>query len=168
MGLQSKQAVSPSVGYASTGITTIVWGTQGLAAFQGNPGADINSGNNGYYILTDYKQRLKKDIDYGENGSGVECRRTTIVHGQTWDITVEDNYNMTPPVQGTQIQCYDILGNGNNATYDSADGGSSSAPLIAKRKWTATIVESEYTAAPKRPGMRTLTAENLTLVDTQS
>src|SRR5208282_939113 len=143
-------------GFSSTGITTIVWGTQGLASFQGQPGADIVGGNNGYYILTDYKQRLKKDLDYGENGSGVECRRTTIIHGQTWDITVEDNSNMTPPTQNTVISCYDILGN-----------GSAAGPLAAKRIWTATIIESEYSAAPKRPGMRTLTAENLTLVDSQ-
>jgi hypothetical protein len=38
---------------------------------------------------------------------------------------------------------------------------------LANALWTATIIESEYTAAPKRPGMRTLTAENLTLVDVQ-
>ena len=67
-------AKSPPIGYASTGVTTVVWGTQGLAVFNGIPGADINTANNGYYILTDYKQRLKKDLDYGENGSGVECR----------------------------------------------------------------------------------------------
>lgn len=148
---------SPPIGFSSTGITTIVWGTQGLASFAGNPGLDIQGGNNGYYILTDYKQRLKKDLDYGENGSGIECRRTTIVHGQTWDITVEDNSNMTPPTQNTLIICYDILGNGSNA-----------GPLIARRLWTAVIVESEYSAAPKRPGMRTLTAENLSLVDSQT
>jgi len=156
MSLQTQNPGSPLVGFSSTGITTIVWGTQGLASFQGQPGADIVGGNNGYYILTDYKQRLKKDLDYGENGSGVECRRTTIIHGQTWDITVEDNSNMTPPTQNTVISCYDILGNGSGA-----------GPLIAKRIWTATIIESEYSAAPKRPGMRTLTAENLTLVDSQ-
>ena len=155
MALQSQTPGSPPIGYASTGITTIVWGTQGLAAFQGEPGLDIVRGNNGYYILTDYKQRLKKDLDYGENGSGVECRRTTIVHGQTWDITVEDNTAMMPPVQNTVISCYDILQKGL--------GG----PIAAKAVWTAVVIESEYTAAPKRPGMRTLTAENLTLVDTQ-
>ena len=55
---------SPPIGYASTGVTTIVWGTEGLAVFQGAPGADINLANNGYFILTDYKQRLKKDLDY--------------------------------------------------------------------------------------------------------
>ena len=156
MALQSQTPGSPPIGYASTGITTVVWGTQGLAAFQGQPGADISNGNNGYYILTDYKQKLKKDLDYGENGSGVECRRTTIVHGQTWDITVEDNANMTPPVQNTVITCYDILQKG--------QGG----PIAAKAVWIATVIESEYTAAPKRPGMRTLTAENLTLVDSQA
>ena len=149
-------AKSPPIGYASTGVTTVVWGTQGLAVFNGIPGADINTANNGYYILTDYKQRLKKDLDYGENGSGVECRRTTLIHGQTWDITVEDNVNMTPPTQNTTITCYDILAKGT--------GG----PLAVKVIWTAVIVESEYTAAPKRPGMRTLTAENLTLVDSQA
>ena len=154
MGLQSQTPGSPPIGYASSGITTIVWGTQGLAAFQGQPGADISNGNNGYYILTDYKQRLKKDLDYGENGSGVECRRTTIVHGNTWDITVEDNSNMAPPTQNTVISCYDILSKGNF--------------VAAKLVWTAVVVESEYTAAPKRPGMRTLTAENLTLVDPQN
>jgi hypothetical protein len=149
-------AGSPPIGYASTGVTTVVWGTQGLAVFQGTEGADINIANNGYFILTDYKQRLKKDLDYGENGSGVECRRTTIIHGQHWDITVEDNSNMTPPAQNTTITCYDILQKGL--------GG----PIAAKAVWTAVIIESEYTAAPKRPGMRTLTAENLTLVDSQS
>jgi hypothetical protein len=154
--MQSQTPGSPPIGFASTGITTVVWGTQGLAAFQGQPGADINNGNNGYYIMTDYKQRLKKDLDYGENGSGVECRRTTIVHGQTWDITVEDNSNMAPPAQNTIIHCYDILQKG--------QGG----PIAAQQLWYATVVESEYTAAPKRPGMRTITAENLTLVDTQS
>ena len=154
--MQSQTPGSPPIGFASTGITTVIWGTQGLAAFQGQPGYDILNGNNGYYILADYKQRLKKDLDYGENGSGVECRRTTIVHGQTWDITVEDNANMTPPVQNTVITCYDILQKG--------QGG----PIAAKAVWIATVIESEYTAAPKRPGMRTLTAENLTLVDSQA
>ena len=148
---------SPPVGYGSVGVTTIVWGTQGLAAFQGTVAADILGANNGYFILTDFKQRLKKDLDYGENGSGVECRRTTVIHGQTWDLTVEDNVNMTPPTQNTIITCYDILGN-----------GSAAGPLIARRLWTATVIESEYSAAPKRPGMRTLTAENLTLVDSQT
>ena len=155
--IPSAGAVSPPVGYGSTGVTTVVWGTQGLALFQGNPNTDVQNANSGYYILTDFKQRLKKDLDYGENGSGVECRRTTTIHGQVWDITVEDNSYMTPPTQNTQVVCYDILGN-----------GSSSGPLIAQRKWYAVVIESEYSAAPKRPGMRTLTVENLTLVDTQT
>ena len=151
--------VTPTIlanGYVHQGVTTLVWGAQGLAVFAGTPGADIDNANNGYYIITDYKQRLKKDLDYGENSSGVECRRTTIVHGQTWDITVEDNNNMTPPTQNTTITCYDILSKG------------TASPLVAKAIWTANIIESEYTAAPKRPGMRTLTAENLTLVDSQA
>jgi hypothetical protein len=162
------QSPTNPTGYSSVGITTVVWGTQGLAVFQGPAGGDITGGNNGYYILTDYKQRLKKDLDYGENGSGVECRRTTIIHGQTWDLTVEDNTNMNPPVQGTQIACYDILGNGNSASYTTLAGGVNTPPLAAVRKWTATVIESEYSAAPKRPGMRTLTVENLTLVDSQA
>jgi hypothetical protein len=149
-------------GYTSSGITTVVWGTMGLAVFKGQPGADIGTpagtgANNGYYIVTDYKQRLKKDLDYGENGAGIECRRVTLIHGQIWDVTVEDNSNMTPPTQNTVIECYDILGNGSTA-----------GPLAANRLWTATVIESEYSAAPKRPGMRTLTVENLTLVDSQA
>ena len=147
---------SPPIGFASTGVTTVVWGTQGLAVFQGAPGADISSANNGYYILNNYRQKLKKDLEYGENGSGVQCRRTTVIHGQTWDIEVEDNSNMIPPAQNTTISCYDILQKG--------QGG----PVAAKLVWTATVIESEYTAAPKKPGVRTLTAENLTLVDSQA
>ena len=159
MPIADSPPTSPTIrasGFVHAGVTTIVWGTQGLAVFAGTPGGDIDTANNGYYIIIDYKQRLKKDIDYGENGSGVECRRTTIVHGQTWDITVEDNTQMTPPTQNTAITCYDILAKG------------TASPLVAKAVWTATIIESEYTSAPKRPGIRTLTAENLTLVDSQA
>ena len=158
-------AQQPPIGYASTGVTTVVWGTQGLAVFQGTAGADINNANNGYFILLNYRQKLKKDMDYGENGNGVECRRTAIIHGQTWDIEVEDNSTMTPPVYGTTITCYDILAKGIGTPYPGPGGGNS---IIAKAIWTAVIIESEYTAAPKKPGMRTLTAENLTLVDSQS
>ena len=155
-GLPPTSPTIQASGFVHAGVTTLVWGTQGLAVFNGTAGSDIDTANNGYYIITDYKQHLKKDIDYGENGSGVECRRTTIVHGQTWEITVEDNNNMTPPTQNTTITCYDILSKG------------TASPLVAKAIWTATIIESEYTVAPKRAGMRTLTAENLTLVDSQS
>ena len=62
---------------------------------------------------------------------------------------------MAPPAQNTLIRCYDILQKG--------QGG----PIAAQQLWYATVVESEYTAAPKRTGMRTITSENLTLVDTQ-
>ena len=157
-------AQSPPIGYASTGVTTVVWGTQGLATFQGTPGADINIANSGYFILLNYRQRLKKDLDYGENGNGVECRRTAIIHGQTWEIEVEDNSTMTAPVYGATITCYDILAKAGGTPYPGPGGGSS---IAAKAIWTATVVESEYTAVPKKPGMRTLTAENLTLVDVQ-
>jgi len=150
---------TPTTGYLSTGVTTVVWGTTGLAAFNGTPGTDIQRANSGYYILTNYRQRLKTDIEYGENGTGVECRRTYITHGIVWDIEVEDNTTMTPPAVNTTISCYDILQKG-----DVLSGGL----IAAKPIWTATVVSSEYTAAPKRPGMRTLVAENLTLVDSQA
>lgn len=154
MSLPANPPLNP-IGYVSTGVTTVVWGTTGLAQFNGTPGADINNVNSGYFLLTSFRQRLKKDLEYGENGSGVECRRTFITHGTVWDIEVEDNANMTPPAVGTTVLCYDILQKG--------IGGFTAAKL----NWTATVVSSEYNAAPKRPGMRTITAENLTLVDTQ-
>ena len=147
---------TPTTGFVHAGLTTVVWGTQGLAMFGGEGQTDLTNANSGYFILLDYKQRLKKDIDYGENGSGVECRRTTIIHGQTWDIAVEDNSEMTPPTQNQTITCYNILSKGLGT------------PLTAKAVWTATIIESEYTAVPKRAGIRNLTAENLTLVDSQA
>ena len=156
---------SPPIGYGSTGITTVVWGTDGLAAFQGNPvdnsPAHAGFAGTGYFIVTDYRHNLKKDMDYGENGSGVQVRRTAIIHGQTWNITVEDDSNMTPPTYGTTLQCYDILAKGNNT-------GVGAPAIVGKLIWTATVVDSEYSAVPKKVGTRTILAENLTLVDTQA
>jgi len=145
---------SPPVGYSSTGITTIVWGTQGLAVFAGDAGPDIYRANNGYYIVLNYRQRLDQDVDYGETASGVKCWRRTVIHGMVWEIEVEDNDNMIPPVNNTVIECYDIL------TKGSGVSGS-----VGFLQWIATVVESEYTAAPNKPGVRRLTAENLRLVD---
>ena len=165
--------VTAPIGYGSTGITTIVWGTDGLAEFQGQPvnnssGAATFAGNGGYYIITDYRQRLKKDMEYGENGSGVQSRRTAIIHGQQWDITVEDDANMTPPTYGTAVHCYDLLSKSNNTGVNYPTVGTGSPAIVGKYIWSATVVDSEYSAAPKQPGKRVIVCENLTLVDPQT
>lgn len=157
--------ISPPIGYGATGVTTVVWGTDGLALFGGAPvdnsAAQAGFAGTGYYVLTDYRQNLKKDMDYGENGSGVQVRRTAIIHGQTWNITVEDDSNMTPPNYGTTIKCYDIMAKGTST-------GIGAPAIVGKLIWTAVIVDSEYTAVPKKPGTRIILAENLTFVDSQA
>lgn len=147
----------PSTGYTSDGVTTILWGTDGYLQSPFPSGGIGTGGQVGFYIVVSIDETQKRDIDYGENGTGIECRRTFLTHGKVWNITVEDDVTMTPPALNSQWSIVDLLGSNSGST-----GGSGKAN--AK---TGVVIDNGYRAARKTPGLRVITLENLTLVDPQ-
>jgi len=84
-----------STGYASQGVTTIVWGTDGLWST---------------YIVS---RAAEKDIVENvklTNGTGITLTRVQLKDGRQWDLTVRDDTAMTPPTTGSTITVVDAGG----------------------------------------------------------
>jgi len=135
--------------------TLVVWGTDGILQTP-LPISGTVAGT-GFYIVVSCDESEKVDLDYGENGTGIEMRRTILKHGKRWNLTVIDDLNMTAPSVGTTVTVIDIIAGG------SIPSGGSATYTIK----TATVIDASYRAAQKQPGQRVIQVENLTLVDPQ-
>lgn len=131
--------------------TLVVWGTDGIIQL---PVPAAGFAATGFYIVVSCEETEKVDLDYGENGTGIEIRRTILKHGRRWNVTVIDDVTFTPPLVGTTITIVDILAG-------TTSGNAASAKV-------ATVIDNSYRAAQKQPGQRVLQVENLTLVDAQT
>lgn len=130
-------------GYLATGVTTIVWGTNGVLTNVG--------GITGVGVVTRFSQKTLADVIKLPQGDGLTSTRVMIVDGMQWDFTVRDDTRMTvrPRVGNTVL----IL--------DGA--GYFSLGLATSSSYIATIVDVNYEVAPKQAAEFHLTVENLIL-----
>jgi hypothetical protein len=133
-------------GTAGNAQTYLVWGTDGYLQ---TPAPGASRYGTGYYIVESIEEDMKVEQIYGENGTGIEAWRVTLQHGMRWNITVQDDSDMTPPAIETSVGVVDMINN--RAVY-----------------YSAKVLNNNYRAARKQPGHRVLLAENLTLVDDQT
>lgn len=88
----------PSTGYLAQGVTTIKWGTDGMASMT---------------IVIDFNEERDVEKMYIENGTGIPVTRILLDKGARWNITIVDDTRLTPPVIGSQLNLTDVLSNGN-------------------------------------------------------
>lgn len=153
-------ATAANIPFLSTGYsvqqagTLVVWGTDGILQ---NPVPSSGSfAGTGFYIVVSCDETQKVDLDYGENGTGIEIRRTILNHGKRWNLTVVDDLQFPAPSVGQTVVVVDILAGPNSingTTYTTK---------------TAVVIDNSYRAAQKQPGQRVIQVENLTLVDSQA
>ena len=149
MNVQTWPAVQgTATGYKVAGVTTIRWGTDGLLASP-RPGS-------GFYVVTRFNQKQLTEKIPLPNGTGITVTRILLTDGVQWAVTVRDDTQMSPPTTSSTVTLVD--GGGFIAGYT---GG-------AALTYTATVVESDYEAAPKQPGERVLLVENLVLIELQT
>lgn len=130
--------------------TLVVWGTDGILQSPA-PSSGTFAGT-GFYIVVSSDESEKVDLDYGENGTGVEMRRTIIKHGQRWNLTVIDDLQFPAPGVGTTVTVIDVL------------SGPSSPSTATYNTKTATIIDNNVKNAQKQPGQRTIQVEYITLI----
>jgi hypothetical protein len=136
--------VNATTGLAVQGVTTIRWGTDGLLQ---SPKPSV-----GYYTVLRFNQRPLVDSQKLPNGSGVTTTRVMVIDGVEFDITVRDDTRMTPPAPGGVVSIVD------------AGGLLGTVGLV----YTATVIDPAYEVSPKQAGERTIHAENLVLIESQS
>lgn len=152
-------AVSGSTpGYTATGVTTIRWGTDGVL--------QSPKPSSGFYTVLRANQRTLIDNIKLPNGTGPTITRVQVLDGSVWDLTVRDDSNMavsaTPgPIVGYVVTITDMGG------LISGNMSSSTPGHNVGSTFTATVIDSGYEAAPKQAGERTITVENLLLIESQ-
>lgn len=140
-------AGSLASGYLASGVTTIRWGSDELV--QNVNGVATSS----FLIVTRFTERNLVDKMNFPQGDGLTSTRVMIVDGVQWDVTVRDSTALTGlPKLGTSVTIVDAAG-----LIDAVG-----------ETYTATVVESTYETAPKQPGERSLTLENLVLIESQT
>ena len=130
--------------------TLVVWGTDGILQSPA-PSSGTYAGT-GFYVVVSSEQSTKVDLDYGENGTGIEMRRTFLIHGQRWNITVIDDLQFPAPGVGTTVVMVDVLAGPitpSTATYNIK---------------TATIIDNNVRNAQKQPGQRVMQIEYINLI----
>jgi len=130
--------------------TLIVWGTDGI--LQSPVPSSGTFAGTGFYIVVSSDQSEKVDLDYGENGTGIEMRRTILKHGQRWNMTVIDDLQFPAPSVGTVVTVIDVLSGPatvNTASYNTK---------------TATIIDNNVKNAQKQAGQRVLQIEYINLI----
>jgi len=139
--------LSPT-GFTNAGITTLLWGTDGLL---NAPAPSGSFAGTGYYIVESVDESTKAEQVYIENGTGVEVGRINITHGHRWNITVQDDTGIT----GSALEV--------GATVTVVDG----AGLLGARTatYTAVVLSVSERFARKAAATRTIEVEKLTLVD---
>lgn len=128
---------TPSSGYAAQGTeaTTMIWGTDGLYS--------------GYTVLA-FNQKLDQETIHLTNGTGIKTNRIQLKNGAMWEMTVRDNYTVSPPQYGAVVTVTDaggLLSTTRTSTY------------------AGRVVDASWDVAPKQAGERKITVEYLTLVD---
>lgn len=138
-------AGTPGTAYSAQGVTTIRWGTKDLIT------------TTGWLVVTRFTQKTLVENIKLPNGDGITATRIQLMDGQQWDVTVRDDTAMVPPQIGDTVAITDA-------------GGLIGAGTIytTTLRYTATVIETGYDAAPKQPGERTITLENLLLVESQT
>jgi hypothetical protein len=132
-------------GYTVQGKTTIRWGTDGLLA-------SPYPGGGGFYTVIKMSQNPILDRAKLPQGSGLTSTDVIIIDGVSSEIVVRDDSTMTPPQINTLITIVDAAG------WFGIQGIT----------YTARIVDPRYEAALKQPGERTIIADNLLLIDSQT
>ncbi len=82
---------APSTGFVSKGVTTIVWGTDGVV-----PPAFT-------YIVKSVRNSQRVEEAKVENGTGLTATEILLIDGQDYEITVVDDTTISPPVAGQVI-----------------------------------------------------------------
>lgn len=110
----------------------------------------------GYAVVSRLRQSRKKDTLPYENGDGVQSGRMQVFHGVQWELTVRDDSRFAGPVEGTQLTIVDMAGLV-GSTYGNCGtiGG----------LYAATVIDSDYEAAPKQPGERVILCERIKLIE---
>jgi len=83
--------VPPSTGFVATGLTTIVWGTDGFVV----GGTALQS-----YIVKSVRNSQRVEEAKVENGSGLTATEILLVDGYDYEVTVVDQSNVVAPVVG--------------------------------------------------------------------
>jgi len=141
---------SPTNGYSlasSSGVTTLLWGTDGLLT---NPSPGGTFAGTGFYIVESVDQETDAEQIYIENGSGQKAARIIINNGQKWTLSVQDDTTMTPPTVGGVVTVVDganLLGGGRTGISNCR------------------VISSGERFSRKGAAMRNITVEKLTLVD---
>ncbi len=130
--------------------TLIVWGTDGILQTP-FPSSGTFAGT-GFYIVVSSDEAEKVDLDYGENGTGVEMRRTIIKHGQRWNMTVIDDLQFPAPGVGTTVTVVDVL------------SGPTTPSTASYNTKVATIIDNNVRNAQKQAGQRVLQIEYINLI----
>ena len=136
-------------GYTASGITTLLWGTDGLLA---SPAPGGSFAGTGFYIVESLDETTKAEQVYIENGTGIEAARINLTHGHRWNLTVQDDTNINGAALevGQTVTVMDgagLLGGARTATY------------------TAVVLSVSERFARKAAATRTIEVEKLTLVD---
>ena len=145
-----------SSGYSNVGITTLIWGTDGILTSPA-PGSGTYAGT-GFYIVESVDQETDAETIHIENGTGQKASRIIINNGQRWTLSVQDDTAMTPPQVGDSVTVKDGA---------CLIGGTASGSATAI-KYTAVVVASGERFSRKGAAMRNITVENLALVDSQT
>jgi hypothetical protein len=135
-------AGSLASGYMAQGVTTIRWGTNGVSSVTG------------FLVVVRASQRNLVENIKLPNGDGVSATRVQLVDGVEWDIVVRDDTTQVPSGLriGQTIAIKDMAGHLGTVGLD----------------YVGRVIGHNYEAAVKQPGERTLTVENLLLVESQT
>lgn len=129
-------------GYVAYGKTTLKWGTDGLLQ-------SPYPTSGGFYTLMRFNQKPIIDRTKLPNGTGITTSDIFLIDGASWEVTIRDDSTMPPLLIGYMLSIVDAMG-----VYG--------APGLA---YTARVVDPGYDTAPKQAGERTITADNLILID---
>lgn len=146
-----------SSGYSNLGITTLIWGTDGVLVSP-HPSSNTYAGT-GAYIVESVDQETDAEPIYIENGTGQKASRIIINHGQRWVMSVQDDINMAPPTVGDSINVKDGA---------CLIGGVASNGAVNSVTYDAVVVSSGERFTRKGVAMRNITVENLALVESQN
>ena len=128
-------AVSNSANLKAEGITTLVWGSEGL--FPGYA-----------YIVTSASETARVDQNLVENSSGFQVLIVLLNQGYNIEITVVDDTNIPAPTVGTVVSLVLPI--------------NISVAQTAPSSITCLIVDVKADQARKREGMRSFTLMSFT------
>ena len=152
MALASTNTPFASTGFSANGITTAIFGTDGIL---NTPAPGGTFAGTGYYIVDSIEPTVKAEQVYVENGAGVEAGRFNIVHGVRWNMVVQDD-----TVQGA------IAVNGTCVIVDSGLQVPGNTQLSGRSNaYNATVIAVSERFQRKQVAMRTIELERLTLIE---